>query len=95
MVAAHGKLARGSAETEAQIERLAELEHARWMDELKEAPRWKPYADYAELASRLQKNNPRLPRDKAELIIRAAQDVVEGKLDGAIPAGSHQSRDGG
>jgi len=42
--------------------------YARWMDELKEAPRWKPYADYAELADRLQKNNPRLKRERAEFL---------------------------
>ena len=26
-----------------------------------------------------------LPRDKADLIVRAAQDVIEGKLDGEFP----------
>jgi pimeloyl-ACP methyl ester carboxylesterase len=44
--------------------------YARWMDELKEAPRWKPYASYAELADRLQKNNPRLERERAEFLAR-------------------------
>ncbi|MFY9315458.1 MAG: alpha/beta hydrolase [Burkholderiales bacterium] len=44
--------------------------YARWMDELKEAPGWRPYADYAELADRLQKNNPRLHRDRAEFLAR-------------------------
>jgi len=44
--------------------------YARWMDELKEAPRWKPYAGYAELADRLQKNNPRLKRERAEFLAR-------------------------
>jgi len=44
--------------------------YARWMDELKEAPRWKPYASYAELADRLQKNNPRLLRERAEFLAR-------------------------
>jgi pimeloyl-ACP methyl ester carboxylesterase len=42
--------------------------YARWMDELKEAPGWKPYASYAELADRLQKNNPRLLRERAEFL---------------------------
>jgi pimeloyl-ACP methyl ester carboxylesterase len=44
--------------------------YALWMDELKETPRWKPYADYAELADRLQKNNPRLQRERAEFLAR-------------------------
>jgi pimeloyl-ACP methyl ester carboxylesterase len=42
--------------------------YARWMDELKQAPGWRPYASYAELADRLQKNNPRLRRDRAEFL---------------------------
>jgi pimeloyl-ACP methyl ester carboxylesterase len=44
--------------------------YARWMDELKEKPGWRPYAGYAELADRLQKNNPRLRRDRAEFLAR-------------------------
>ena len=44
--------------------------YARWMGELKHTPRWKPYASYAELAERLQKNNPRLPRDRADFLSR-------------------------
>ena len=44
--------------------------YARWMDELKHQPRWKPYASYAELADRLQRNNPRLPRERAEFLAR-------------------------
>jgi len=42
--------------------------YARWMDELKEAPRWRPYESYAVLADRLQKNNPRLNRERAEFL---------------------------
>jgi pimeloyl-ACP methyl ester carboxylesterase len=44
--------------------------YARWMDELREAPRLRPYASYAELADRLQKNNPRLNRERAEFLAR-------------------------
>ncbi len=44
--------------------------YARWMEELREAPRWRPYAGYAELADRLQKNNPRLGRERAEFLAR-------------------------
>ncbi|HUK04686.1 MAG TPA: alpha/beta hydrolase, partial [Burkholderiales bacterium] len=44
--------------------------YARWMSELKGAPGWRPYASYAELADRLQKNNPRLRRDRADFLAR-------------------------
>jgi pimeloyl-ACP methyl ester carboxylesterase len=44
--------------------------YARWMDELKEAPGWRPYESYAALADRLQKNNPRLLRERAEFLAR-------------------------
>ena len=44
--------------------------YARWMDELRETPRWKPYESYAALADRLQKNNPRLGRERAEFLAR-------------------------
>lgn len=44
--------------------------YARWMDELKEAQGWRPYADYAALADRLQKNNPRLTRERADFLAR-------------------------
>jgi pimeloyl-ACP methyl ester carboxylesterase len=44
--------------------------YARWMDELREPPGWRPYAGYAELADRLQKNNPRLARERAEFLAR-------------------------
>jgi len=42
--------------------------YARWMDELKEAPGWRPYESYAALGDRLQKNNPRLTRERAEFL---------------------------
>ena len=38
---------------------------ANWLDELKTPHALKPYASLAEVAARLQKNNPRLPADKA------------------------------
>jgi len=44
--------------------------YERWMSELKTAPGWRPYASYAELADRLQKNNPRLRRERAEFLAR-------------------------
>lgn len=44
--------------------------YARWMDELRVTPRWRPYANYGELADRMQKNNPRLTRERAEFLAR-------------------------
>ena len=48
--------------------------YARWMDELKDMGAanagWRPYADYTALADRLQKNNPRLKRERAEFLAR-------------------------
>ena len=44
--------------------------YARWMEQLREAPRWRPYPSYAALADRLQKNNPRLTRERAEFLAR-------------------------
>jgi pimeloyl-ACP methyl ester carboxylesterase len=44
--------------------------YARWMSELKAQHGWRPYASYAELADRLQKNNPRLRRERAEFLAR-------------------------
>lgn len=44
--------------------------YARWMDELRVEPRLRPYANYEELADRMQRNNPRLSRDRAEFLAR-------------------------
>ena len=44
--------------------------YARWLDELKIEPRWRPYADYCALADRLQQNNARLTRERAEFLAR-------------------------
>jgi len=53
--------------------------YARWMSELRETPRWRPYESYAALADRLQKNNPRLVRDRAEFLARHwGKDAEEG-----------------
>lgn len=54
----------------ATLAEQAPRRYARWLDELRETPRWKPYADYAALADRLQKNNPRLQRARAEFLAR-------------------------
>jgi len=52
-----------------------------WLDALAHPPRFRPYDDFAAVADRLQKKNPRLPRDKATFLARhwAAQ-----KADGRV-----------
>ncbi|MBS0336060.1 MAG: alpha/beta hydrolase [Proteobacteria bacterium] len=60
----------------------------RWLDELREPPGLRPYDSFAALADRLQKNNPRLTRDRAEFLARhwgkeAAGGSVELRSDPA------------
>ncbi|MSQ87971.1 MAG: alpha/beta hydrolase [Betaproteobacteria bacterium] len=57
----------GMPETRSQ---QAPQRYARWLQELRLAPVLRPYASYAELADRLQKNNPRLARERAEFLAR-------------------------
>jgi len=42
--------------------------YAKWLDALRDPPAFAPYASMAAVADRLQKNNARLPRDKAEFL---------------------------
>jgi pimeloyl-ACP methyl ester carboxylesterase len=44
--------------------------YARWLDELGRRSGLRPYAHFAALAERLQKNNPRLTRARAEFLAR-------------------------
>jgi len=44
--------------------------YARWLDELADRPRLRPYESFAALADRLQQGNRRLSRDKAEFLAR-------------------------
>ena len=44
--------------------------YARWMDELRVAPKLRTYPDYAALADRMQGNNARLTRERAEFLAR-------------------------
>ena len=44
--------------------------YARWLEELRERPRLRPYRDFAELAERLQKANKRLCAPKADFLAR-------------------------
>ena len=52
---------------------------ARWLDELRERPQLRPYESFAALADRLQSNNKRLSREKAEFLARHWGQEVEGK----------------
>jgi len=42
--------------------------YRRWLDELREPPGLRPYPDFAALADRMQKGNPRLTRARAEFL---------------------------
>lgn len=42
--------------------------YGRWLKELRNPPRFKPYASFDAVAARLMKNNPRLPDDKARFL---------------------------
>jgi pimeloyl-ACP methyl ester carboxylesterase len=44
--------------------------YAKWLDELRETQSFRPYKNFAEVAQRLQKTNPRLPDDKAAFLAR-------------------------
>ena len=44
--------------------------YTRWLDELGERKGFRPYADFAALAERMQQNNPRLTSERAEFLAR-------------------------
>jgi len=44
--------------------------YSRWMDELRVQPQLRPYPGFAALADRLQRNNSRLTRERAEFLAR-------------------------
>ena len=44
--------------------------YARWLDELRDPPGLRPYANFNELALRLQKTNPRLTPERAAFLAR-------------------------
>jgi len=55
--------------------------YARWLRELRDRPRLWPYASFAALADRLQKNNPRLTRERAEFLARHwGREASDGKV---------------
>ena len=45
--------------------RMAPARYAKWLDELRESPVMRRYADRGEVAARLMKTNPRMPEDRA------------------------------
>jgi pimeloyl-ACP methyl ester carboxylesterase len=44
--------------------------YARWLEELRNRPRLRPYKDFEELAKRLRQGNSRLSKEKAEFLAR-------------------------
>jgi pimeloyl-ACP methyl ester carboxylesterase len=54
--------------------------YARWLEELRERPGLRPYAGFAELAQRLQQDNPRLSRPKAEFLAQHWGKQVDGQV---------------
>lgn len=53
--------------------------YARWLDELRVPPRLRPYESFAALAQRLQANNHRLSKEKAELLARHWGQQMNGR----------------
>ena len=52
----------------AEVAADASRKFAAWLDALADPPDFKAYSSLAAVADRLQKNNPRLPRDKADFL---------------------------
>jgi pimeloyl-ACP methyl ester carboxylesterase len=46
----------------------APLRYAQWLDDLRDPPRFRPYASFDEVAARLRRDNPRLTADKAAFL---------------------------
>jgi len=57
----------------------APARYARWLDELGERPRLRPYESFAALAERLQGNNKKLSREKVEFLARHWGQEEKGK----------------
>ena len=47
---------------------MAPARYERWLNELRETPRFRPYDSFDAVAARLRRNNPRLTRDKADFL---------------------------
>jgi pimeloyl-ACP methyl ester carboxylesterase len=59
---------------------LAPSRYARWLQELRNPPRLRSYPDFSALADRLQKNNARLTRERAEFLALHWGREVDGKV---------------
>jgi pimeloyl-ACP methyl ester carboxylesterase len=64
----------------AETPEAAPDKYARWLDALKHPPAFRPYANLGAVADQLQKNNPRLARDRAEFL---AAHWAEKRPDGS------------
>jgi len=53
--------------------------YARWLEELRDPPEFRPYEDFAALAARLRASNRRLSSDKADFLARQWGREVQGK----------------
>jgi len=61
---------------------LAPARLQRWLKELREPPTLRPYENFGALADRLQKNNPRLIRERAEFLARHwGKDTADGRVE--------------
>lgn len=59
----------------------APLRYARWLEELRQAQRLKPYASFSSLADRMQQNNARLTRPRAEFLARHwGKEAADGSI---------------
>ena len=59
----------------------APARYERWLTELRDAPRFKPYASFDAVAARLKQNNPRLSDDKARFLAQHwAKQVAPGEV---------------
>ncbi|MBA2351760.1 MAG: alpha/beta fold hydrolase [Burkholderiales bacterium] len=55
--------------------------YSEWLTELTSPPRFKPYTSFEQIAERLQRNNPRLPDDKALFLARFwAKQLPSGEI---------------
>jgi pimeloyl-ACP methyl ester carboxylesterase len=46
------------------------VRYGHWLGQLKDAPGFKPYRSFEEVAARLRKKNPRLPEERAAFLAR-------------------------
>ena len=59
----------------------APARYRRFMDELAKPPAFKPYADFAALAARMMRGNPRLAKAKADFLARHWGAEVDGRVE--------------